>query len=144
MTADLSFRDLSFRAVKDENFNIEYLEGFVKDVTRETEAEIALSKSESRYRLISENTGDVIWIMEIDSWKFTYISPSAYHLIGYTQKNLMKQSIRDIIETPSYEDISKNLPKRINLLKTGDESAQVMVNYVNIIHKNGRIVLQKL
>ena len=132
--------DISFRAVKDENFNIEYLEGFVKDVTRETEAEIALNKSESRYQLISENTGDVIWIMEIDSWKFNYISPSAYHLTGYTQKNLMKKSIRDIIKIHSYEDISKNLHQRINLLKTGDKSAQVMVNYVNIIHKNGRIV----
>ena len=132
--------DLSFRAVKDENLNIEYLEGFVKDITRETEAEIALNKSESRYRLISENTGDVIWIMGIDSWKFNYISPSAYHLTGYTQKNLMKKSIRDIIKIHSYEDISKNLHQRINLLKTGDKSAQVMVNYVNIIHKNGRIV----
>jgi PAS domain S-box-containing protein len=132
--------DLSFRAVKDENFNIEYLEGFVKDVTRETEAEIALNKSESRYQLISENTGDVIWIMEIDSWKFNYISPSAYHLTGYTQKNLMKKSIRDIIKTHYPEDISKNLHQRIDLLKTGDKSAQVMVNYVNIIHKNGGIV----
>jgi PAS domain S-box-containing protein len=132
--------DLSFRAVKDDNFNIEYLEGFVKDVTRETEAEIALNKSESRYQLISENTGDVIWIMKIDSWKFNYISPSAYHLTGYTQKNLMKKSIRDIIKTHSYHDISKNLHQRINLLKTGDKSAQVMINYVNIIHKNGSIV----
>jgi PAS domain S-box-containing protein len=132
--------DLSFRAVKDENFNIEYLECFVKDVTRETEAEIALNKSESRYQLISENTGDVIWIMEIDSWKFNYISPSAYHLTGYTQKNLMKKSIRDIIKTHYPEDISKNLHQRIDLLKTGDKSAQVMVNYVNIIHKNGGIV----
>jgi len=132
--------DLSFRAVKDENFNIEYLEGFVKDVTRETEAEIALNKSESRYQLISENTGDVIWIMKIDSWKFNYISPSAYHLTGYTQKNLMKKSIRDIIKTHYPEDISKNLHQRIDLLKTGDKSAQVMVNYVNIIHKNGGIV----
>ena len=132
--------DLSFRAVKDENFNIEYLEGFVKDVTRETEAEIALSKSESRYRLISENTGDVIWIMDIDSWKFNYISPSAYHLTGYTQKNLMKKSIQDIIKIHTYENISRNLHQRINRLKTGDQSAQVMVNYVNIIHKNGTIV----
>ena len=132
--------DLSFRAVKDENFDIEYLEGFVKDVTRETEAEIALCESESRYRLISENTGDVIWIIDIDSWKFTYISPSVYHLTGFTQKSLMKKSIQDILETSSYEDISKNLPKRINLLKSGNKSAQVMVNYLNIIHKNGRIV----
>ena len=115
-------------------------QGFVKDVTRETEAEIALSKSESRYRLISENTGDVIWIMDIDSWKFNYISPSAYHLTGYTQKNLMKKSIQDIIKIHTYENISRNLHQRINRLKTGDQSAQVMVNYVNIIHKNGTIV----
>ena len=132
--------DLSFRAIKDENFNIEYLEGFVKDVTRETEAEIALCESESRYRLISENTGDVIWIVNIDQRNFNYISPSVYHLTGYTQKNLMNKSVRNIIEPHSYENISRNLPKRINLLKNGDESAQVNINYVNMVHKNGGLV----
>jgi PAS domain S-box-containing protein len=132
--------DLSFRAVKDENFNIKYLEGFVKDITRETEAEMALNKSESQYRLISENTGDVIWIMDSNSLKLTYVSPSVYHLTGYTQKNLMKKSIQDIIETKTYEDIYINLPKRINLLKTGDKPSQVMIDYINIIHKDGIIV----
>jgi PAS domain S-box-containing protein len=132
--------DLSFRAVKDENFDIEYLEGFVKDVTRETEAEMALNESESRYRLISENTGDVIWIMDSNSLKLTYVSPSVYHLTGYTQKKLLNQSIQDIIETKAYEDISMNLTKRINLLKTGDKSSQVMIDYINIINKEGIIV----
>jgi PAS domain S-box-containing protein len=132
--------DLSFRAVKDENFDIEYLEGFVKDVTRETEAEMALNESESRYRLISENTGDVIWIMDSNSLKLTYVSPSVYHLTGYTQKKLLNQSIQDIIETKAYEDISMNLTKRINLLKTGDKSSQVMIDYINIINNEGIIV----
>ena len=132
--------DLSFRAVKNENSDVEYLEGFVKDVTKETETELALRESESRYRLISENTGDVIWIIDINSWRFTYISPSAYHLTGYTQKNLMKQPILNIVESKSHEYHSKNLTKRIDLLKTGNESARVNVNKINIIHKDGRIV----
>jgi PAS domain S-box-containing protein len=132
--------DLSFRAIKDGNMNIEYLEGFVKDVTRETEVEIALNESESRYRLISENTGDVIWIMDVNSLNFTYISPSVYHLTGYTQQNLINRSINSIIDTKSYEDISRNIPKRIKLFKSGDESVQVMTDYLNIIHKETRIV----
>jgi PAS domain S-box-containing protein len=132
--------DLSFRAIKDGNMNIEYLEGFVKDVTRETEVEIALNESESRYRLISENTGDVIWIMDVNSLNFTYISPSVYHLTGYTQQNLINRSIKGIIDTKSYEDISRNIPKRIKLFKSGDESVQVMTDYLNIIHKETRIV----
>ena len=52
----------------------------------------------------------------------------------------MKQPILNIVESKSHEYHSKNLTKRINLLKTGNESARVNVNKINIIHKDGRIV----
>jgi PAS domain S-box-containing protein len=132
--------DLSFRAVKDDNSNIKYLEGFVNDVTQQTETEKALCDSESKYRIISENTGDVIWIMDIKTLKFTYISPSVYHLTGYTQAKMLTESLNKIIDSKSYESICKTLTQRIILLNSGDQSARVMINYINLIHKDSRIV----
>ncbi len=50
-----------------------------------------LSKSESRYRVLAENTTDVIWTMDVQG-RFTYISPSVFNLRGYTAKEVMAQT----------------------------------------------------
>ena len=137
---NIMIAELCFRAVKDDNSSIIYLEGFVKDVTKEKTAEKALREIESRYRLISENTGDVIWIMDIESERFTYVSPSIYHLAGYTSEELLNLSVSDVMTKESYQYISDNLPQRIELYHTGDESSRVMTTLVNQIHKDGSLV----
>ena len=132
--------ELSLRAVKDQDSEVKYLEGFVKDVTEQKETEKALRDIESRYNLISENTGDVIWILDIDSGKFTYVSPSVYNLRGYTSEEVLKQSSKDVMTIESYKFISEHLPLRIHELLSGNESARVMTSLVDQIHKDGRIV----
>jgi PAS domain S-box-containing protein len=132
--------ELSFRAVKDENREIKYLEGFVKDVSKEIEAEMALKESESRYRLISENTGDVIWILDINSNKFTYMSPSVYNLRGFTPEEVLNQSAEEVMTSESYKSISNELPFRIQRFMSGDESERIRTSLVDQIHKDGSII----
>ena len=105
--------ELSFRAVRDENSSIIYIEGFVKDITDQIQAENALKESEARYKLISENTGDVIWIMNVETSKFTYMSPSVYQLLGYTSEELLNRPIKDVITQEDYQFISDNMFNRI-------------------------------
>lgn len=132
--------ELSFRTVKDKNSELKYLEGFVQDVTEQKETEKTLMDIESRYNLISENTGDVIWILDIDSGKFNYVSPSVYNLRGYTSEEVLRQSTKDVMTPESYKYISELLPIRIQELLTGNESARVMTSLVDQIHKDGRII----
>lgn len=58
-----------------------------------------LRKTESYYRLLAENSTDVIWVLGLDE-RFTYISPSVEKLRGYKPEEVLQQSIAEVM-TPS-------------------------------------------
>ncbi|NWJ47198.1 MAG: PAS domain S-box protein [Chloroflexi bacterium] len=59
----------------------------LRDVTRQVEAERALRESEQRYRLLAENTIDVVIALSSDS-QYLYASPSCKKVLGYTSEEL--------------------------------------------------------
>ena len=61
-----------------------FLFSIVNDITDRKHAEDALLASEQKYRLLSENTSDVIWQLDLDL-RFTYVNPAVERVTGYTQ-----------------------------------------------------------
>ncbi len=57
--------------------------------------------SEEKYRLITEQVSDVIWILNISKNKFTYKSPSEYKITGYTAEESIQQSLKEKLTTES-------------------------------------------
>jgi len=55
---------------------------FTQDVTEQVTAEEALKESETKYRLMAENTVDFIFQMDM-KFKFIYMSPSLYDVLGW-------------------------------------------------------------
>ncbi|MGB9937258.1 MAG: PAS domain S-box protein [Methanobacterium sp.] len=104
------------------------------------EMEKKLKESEQQYRLISENMGDVVWILDINSGKFKYVSPSVYQLRGYTAQEVLSQSMEDVLTPESYQYIAENLPRRIKGFLSGDESFKTQMHEVNQTCKDGSIV----
>jgi two-component system cell cycle sensor histidine kinase/response regulator CckA len=70
-------------------------------------AEEALRRSERRYRLITENTVDVITALGLDL-KITYVNPSVLRLRGYTPEEAQSQSL-DQIMTPASKKLIEGI-----------------------------------
>jgi len=99
-----------------------------------------LRKSEARYRLISENTADVIWTLDYNTRKFTYVSPSVQKLRGYSPDEVMSQTMAEALTPESMEAVARLLQDGISGRKSGDTSRHVTTNLLDQPCKDGSVV----
>lgn len=110
---------------------------YEEDINKLKQMKAALTESESKYRLLAQNSSDVIWTLDND-YRFTYISPSIYQLRGLTSEEAMCESIQDTMTPYSQELVHKAILK-------GEKNKRVK-NYVPVrlvveqYHKDGHLI----
>jgi len=77
----------------------------------------AFQSSEEHYRLLAENVTDVIWTMDMDL-RFTYVSPSVAHMLGYTAEETMSLTLADIFTHSSLQIFTKALTEEFAIENT--------------------------
>jgi diguanylate cyclase (GGDEF)-like protein/PAS domain S-box-containing protein len=61
----------------------------------------ALRESEKRFRLIAESASDVIWTIEPQMQRFSYISPSVATLLGFSAAEALSQPLASLMAAES-------------------------------------------
>lgn len=98
-----------------------------------------LRQLNEEYRLISENTGDTIWILDIETQKFTYVSPSVEKLLGYSVQEMMRQSLSNLLTEESFSRVMSVIPDRL-IQFNEDHKAITYTDEFNQIRKDNSIV----
>ena len=76
----------------------------------------ALKASESRYRFVTENISDVIWMMEPNGRRFSYVSPSVKDLRGYSAEEVMAMSLDECLTPASLEKAQSAVQQELDRL----------------------------
>ncbi len=111
------------------------------DITEMRLASEALRRSDERYRLITGNTSDVIWILNLNKEKFTYISPSIFQLRGYTPEEALLESLEEALTPQSAVFVKAQLEDKLKeFLLTNDSKASQQITEIQQPCKDGRII----
>ena len=82
---------LELRAIPmlDRSGNVVGVSGTLSDVTSRVSVEVELRRQQTLYRLIAEHSSDIIALVALHGGRFTYVSPSVEHVLGYSPEDVL-------------------------------------------------------
>lgn len=119
------------RAVKRNQTNRTPLKGTEAMRLNKERLDLALEESERKYRLLADNSLEVIWQMDLDL-NFTYVNRAVTELTGYTQEQWIGARLPDHCDEKNFRKMTQIIAQE---LEKGIEGAGVIFE-AELLHKN--------
>ena len=118
--------------------------GTIQDITERHLAETKLIQSEKKYKLLAENTKDVIWVLDPERVKLIYVSPSVEHLLGYTPDEVLNIPF-EMILTPELRPVFvERYKKKVAEFAANPLPGAGSKNEVIHVRKDGTLVVTEI
>ncbi|GAB5605504.1 diguanylate cyclase domain-containing protein [Sideroxyarcus sp. TK5] len=90
-----------------------------------------VSESEAKYRFLADNISDVIWVLNLRTNHWEYMSPSVHKLLGYSAEEVMPMLLEKTLAPASLEKVRQWIEERSQAFL----SEQSSVNYTEEIEQ---------
>jgi diguanylate cyclase (GGDEF)-like protein/PAS domain S-box-containing protein len=107
MTAQL---EESLRTIQENKEELRRINaGLQREIERREQTQATLSDREAHYRNLTETMKDVVWILDAETLRFTYVSPSIQLLRGYTPEEIMVHSLSTAVAPEDAERLTQTI-----------------------------------
>ncbi|HNN12185.1 MAG TPA: PAS domain S-box protein [Anaerolineales bacterium] len=100
----------------------------------------SLVEASQNYKLLAENTSDVIWMMDPVAGRFTYVSPSVEKLRGYTAEEVMARPVRESLTPESWKTVNNGVTEKLPAFLAKGTGSMSSIKEVDQPCKDGSIV----
>ena len=111
----------------------------VRDITERVLLEQKLRQSEERYRNLADNITDVVWILDLDEMRFTYMSPSVVHQVGLTPEEAIARGVQGGLTPASQKLVQEAIAWGFERFSRGERLVFRTLE-VDQYHKDGTLV----
>ncbi|MFQ3214409.1 MAG: PAS domain S-box-containing protein [Marivirga sp.] len=119
--------------LKDKNNNAYGYLGIATDITEDVEIRKKALKSQEQYKLLAENTNDMVGLHKLDG-TYSYVSPASKLILGYLPEELVGKTPYDFFHPDDIERIIKTGHNPV-----ADENQAIKIEF-RFLGKNGHYI----
>jgi PAS domain S-box-containing protein len=130
VNGDVRTTEWEFRAICPIDGIVSEIQGTGRDITERLQIQQELAESNERYRLLAENSLDLIALFSLEE-KYMYISPSVEHILGFTPQELLGRTGYELLHP------DEHLTSRIEIQNALLDGATEIISTNRFLHKDG-------
>lgn len=115
--------------------------GTSRDITSQILKEKGQKENQNRYRILTENMKDVVWIVDPETFEYLYLSPSIRKLRGYAPEELLGKDIGQSLPFMQAQVFKKHLSSMAGDFRAKRITTETFfITELRETHKNGTMI----